>query len=169
MKLTLPKGLHIRPSRASDNVFLARLHHSIRQDLQLIDGEKDFIENIVEMQFKAQAQGYGEQFPNAMYFIIEKHREPIGKATLDFGSNEIRLVEIAFLPAARGHGFGKAIMQSFQACAAQVASPLVLTVEQGNNGAKQLYKTLGFQTETVHPPYEQMAWYPPSQRVFAGA
>lgn len=68
----------------------------------MIGGEQDYIESIVEMQFKAQTQGYGDQFPNAMYFIIEKHHEPIGKAIIDFGHNEVRLIDIAFIPQARG-------------------------------------------------------------------
>lgn len=90
-------------------------------------GEQDYIESIVEMQFKAQTQGYGDQFPNAMYFIIEKHHEPIGKA-----HNEVRLIDIAFIPQARGQGVGKTVVQSFQSAAAQCGVPLVLTVEQHN-------------------------------------
>ena len=81
-KLNIPDGLHVRPSTASDKPFLEKLRHSTRQDLQIIGGEQDYIESIVEMQFKAQTQGYGDQFPNAMYFIIEKHHEPIGKAII---------------------------------------------------------------------------------------
>ena len=167
-KLDLPQGLHIRPARSSDNIFLQKLHHSVRQDLQLIEGKQELIETIVEMQFTAQTQGYGDKFPNAMYFIIEKHHEKIGKATLDFGHNEVRLLDIAFLPEARGHGFGKAIIQSFQACAAQLAIPLCLSVEQINVQAKQLYLSLGFQIESVQPPYEFMAWYPSSLKAIVG-
>jgi ribosomal protein S18 acetylase RimI-like enzyme len=167
-KLELPDGLYIRPSRPSDKVFLEQLFHSTRNDLQLIDGEQDFIESIIEMQFRAQIQGYGDQFPNAMYFIIEKHHEAIGKATLDFGSNEVRLIDLALLPKARGLGFGQAVIQSFQMAAAQVGAPMVLTVEQGNIGAKQLYLRLGFQTESINSPYELMSWYPQTHRVIAG-
>ena len=56
-KLTIPDGLYLRPSTAADKPFLEKLHHSTRQDLQFIDGEQDFIESIVEMQFKAQTPG----------------------------------------------------------------------------------------------------------------
>ena len=71
-----------------------------------------------------------------MYFIIEKHHEPIGRATIDFGHNEAHLLDIAFLPQARGHGFGKAIIQSFQLAAAQSGLPMSLNVLQSNTGAK---------------------------------
>lgn len=165
--IQLPYGLHIRPSKPSDKAFLEKLHHAMRQDLQLIDGEKDMIETIVEMQLKAQTQGYGDQFPNAMYFIIEKQQQPVGKATIDFSDNLVHLIDIALIPKARGQGFGKAILQSFQRCAAQVAAPMSLSVEQQNNAAKQLYRKLGFVTEQIYPPYERMIWYPPALRSFS--
>lgn len=164
--LHLPKGLHIRPSASSDKPFLERLHRSTRSDLQALDADREMVESLIEMQYEAQTEGYGDQFPNAMYFIVEKHHQPIGKATIDFGANEVRLVDLAFLPEARGHGFGKAIIQSFQKCAEQVAAPMSLTVEQVNWRAKQLYSRLGFQTASVSPPYELMVWYPPSTRAF---
>ncbi|MBB1300738.1 GNAT family N-acetyltransferase [Pseudoalteromonas sp. SR41-8] len=167
MKLNIPKGLNIRPSNANDKPFLEKLHSLMRQDLQLIDGEKDFVESIVEMQFKAQTQGYGDKFPNAMYFIIEKHHEAIGKATIDFGPNEIRIVDIGFLPSARGHGFGSAIIQSFQSAALQSGAPLTLTVEQHNFAAKRLYQKLGFKIESIKAPYELLIWYPPAFRNIA--
>ncbi|MCE9685544.1 GNAT family N-acetyltransferase [Shewanella sp. AS16] len=166
-KLNLPDGLHIRPSRPSDRPFLEQLHHATREDLQLIQGEKELIESVIEMQFKAQNQGYGDQFPNAMYFIIEKHHEAIGKATLDFGHNEIRLLDIAFLPQARRHGFGKAIIQSFQMAATQACAPLSLTVLKDNLAAQRLYLSLGFRVDSFQEPYYFMAWYPPTQRVMS--
>lgn len=166
-KITLPSGLHIRPSHISDKAFLEKLHHAVRQDLQYIDADKDLIESIVEMQFKAQIQGYGEQFPDAMYFVIEKHQQPIGKATIDFSDEFVHLIDIAFIPEARGQGFGKAVLQAFQQCAAQVAAPMLLSVEQQNNVAKQLYYQLGFVTQQIQPPYERMIWYPPAMRSFS--
>lgn len=168
-QFTVPAGLHIRPSQPSDKPFMEKLHREVRQDLQLIDGERDFIESIVEMQFRAQSQGYGAQFPNAMYFIIEKHGEPIGKATLDFGHNEIRLIDIGFLNAARGHGFGRAIIQSFQHCAAQSAVPLSLAVLNHNLVAKRLYLELGFQVVQNKPPHDLLVWYPTAMKTIVGA
>lgn len=157
---SIPDGLNIRPSKPSDAAFIRRLHSEVRQDLQHINADQDFIESIVDMQFKAQTEGYGEKFPNAMYFIIEKHHQPIGKVTIDFGVNEVRIIDIGFITQARGHGFGAAIIQSFQHAAADSCTPLTLTVEQSNFVAKALYLRLGFVSESVSPPYEFMIWYP---------
>ena len=156
----IPQGLHIRPSTASDNPFLEQLYRATREDLQAIDGERDFIESIIEMQFQAQSQGYGADYPNAMYFIIEKHQEKIGKVTIDFGHNEAHLLDIAFLPKARDHGFGKAIIQSFQNAAAQSRVPMSLTVFKDNLAAQKLYTSLGFVAEEYREPYYRMCWYP---------
>ncbi|QSX30225.1 GNAT family N-acetyltransferase [Shewanella cyperi] len=165
-KFTPPKGLHIRPSTSSDKPFLEKLHRLVRQDLRLLDADEDFIESVVEMQFRAQTEGYGAQFPNAMYFIIEKHMEKIGRVCVDFGVNELHLIDIAFLPQATGHGFGRAIIQSFQYCAAQSGLPMSLNVAQDNPAAKRLYLNLGFMVEAIHPPYEELRWYPPAMTAF---
>lgn len=167
--IQLPLGLHIRPAQTSDKAFLEKLHHATRQDLQHMDAEQDFIETIVEMQFNAQNNGYGTQFPNAMYFVIEKLQQPIGKASIDFSNETVHLLDIAFLPQARGQGFGRAVLIALQQCAAQVVAPMLLSVEQGNTAAKQLYQSLGFVTHRLHSPYEQMIWYPSALRSFSQA
>lgn len=159
-QLKMPEGLRVRPSISTDKAFLESLFRSTREDLLQIDGERDFIESIIELQYRAQSQGYGEQFPNAMYFVIEKHNEKIGKATLDFGHNEIRVLDIAFLPEARGKGLGEAVLRAFMHCAQQVMVPLSLSVLTHNYPAKKLYYKLGFQIENIQLPYEWLIWYP---------
>ncbi len=32
--------------------------------------------------YDAQIEGYGDQFPNAMYFVIEYHRSAVGRVPL---------------------------------------------------------------------------------------
>lgn len=158
--LRLPEGLHIRPSRSSDRVFLEQLYRSTREDLEWIDADRDVIDTIMSMQYKAQTQGYGEQFPNALYFIIEYQDERIGRAALDFGTDEIRVVDIAFLPKARGRGYGESVIRAFMVCAEQSMAPLTLSVLQHNLKARALYERLGFKLESVSLPYLRLVWYP---------
>ncbi|GAB6260111.1 GNAT family N-acetyltransferase [Photobacterium sp. R1] len=169
--LKLPGGLHVRPSNSSaaDRIFLEQLHNERRDDLRLIDGERDFIESLIDMQFKAMNQGYGDQFPEALYFVIEYHKEAVGRAVLDFSQGKVHLIDIAFKREARGHGLGEAVVRSFMYSANQLKAPMMLSVQQINQGARQLYLKLGFTIEQAEPPYERMIWYPPSLRpVFAG-
>lgn len=166
--LSLPAGLHLRPSTNSDGPFLEALSRTLMADLDLADASADYIEAVKEQQFYAQTEGYGEQFPNAMYFIIEYHHEKVGKLTLDFGHNEIRIVDLGIIKKARGKGLGKGVLQALIACSEQTLLPLYLTVLSHNIVAKALYISLGFNLESAHLPYEQMVYLPSSQRTMVG-
>ncbi len=158
--LKLPDGLSIRPSLDADKPFLESLYRSTRNDLKMIDAETDFIETLIEQQHYAQTVGYGEQFPNAMYFIIEKTGENIGRISIDFGSNEIRIIDIAFILQARDKGYGRSIVQALKYAAGSACAPLVLTVSRNNIAAQTLYQKEGFQIEQSCEMHHQMAWYP---------
>lgn len=153
-------GLSLRPMGNSDKAFVESLYRSTRDDLRMIDAEEDFIEGLIEMQQNAQTEGYGDMFPNAMYFVAEYHNERVGRVVLDFGQNEIRVVDIALIPAARGKGYGNQILQAVQLTASKVMAPVALSVRFDNIHAKQLYARLGFMVEEAQIPYERMVWYP---------
>lgn len=155
-------ALRLRPMMASDNAFIESLYRSTRDDLRLLDAEDDFIDELIESQRRAQTQGYGDMFPNAMYFVAEHHGERIGRVVLDFGQNEVRVVDMALIPAARGKGFGGQILQSVQLAASKVMAPVALSVRFDHIAAKHLYARLGFVVETVQLPFERMVWYPPA-------
>ena len=159
-KLNLPDGLYMRPARDSDKYFIESLYKATRDDLRMADAEDEYIEGLIELQHRAQTQGYGDKFPNAMYFIIEKHHERVGRVAVDFGSNEIRLVDIALLPVARGKGFAKGVVQSLQVAAAKVMTPLTLCVDKLNVPAYQLYLSLGFRVENSDGATDFLVWYP---------
>jgi ribosomal protein S18 acetylase RimI-like enzyme len=153
-------GLSLRPMGNSDKAFIESLYRSTRDDLRMIDAEEDFIEGLIEMQQNAQTEGYGDMFPNAMYFVAEYHNERVGRVVLDFGQNEIRVVDIALIPAVRGKGYGSQILQAVQLTASKVMAPVALSVRFDNLHAKQLYARLGFTVEEAQIPYERMVWYP---------
>lgn len=152
-----------------DKPFLESLYKSTREDLELIVGEStDFIEHLKEQQQSAQIDGYGDQFPNALYFIIEYHREKVGRIVVDFGHNEIRVVDLTLVKAARGKGLGSAVLRSFVECAEQVKAPLTLSVLTTNIAAKKLYFGLGFVIEYSQPPRDHLIYYPKSQGIRIG-
>ncbi|MGE5493525.1 MAG: GNAT family N-acetyltransferase [Actinomycetota bacterium] len=160
MDIRLPDNLGIRPARDEDQGFIASLYRSSRDDLRLVDAEDDFIEELILMQHRAQALGYGDAYPNAYYFIVENLGEKIGRVIVDFGHNEIRLVDVTFIREARGKGFGSSVIRALQHAAGQARAPLTITVHRSNPGAKRLYLALGFHVEQSDPMLELMAWYP---------
>ncbi len=166
--INFQSGLSLRPMGAADAAFNETLYRSTRDDLRLLDAEEDFIEALIDSQRQAQTQGYGDMFPNAMYFVAEHHNERIGRVVLDFGQNEIRVVDIALIPAARGKGYGSQVLQAVQMVAGKVMAPVALSVRFDHLRAKQLYGRLGFVVEEAQIPYERMVWYPPASGSFSG-
>lgn len=168
MHFSLPAGLSLRAERSSDKLFLTRLHHSTRDDLRLIDGEHDFIESIIEMQLTAQQNGYGNDFPDAMYYIIEYHNESVGRLAVAMGQNEVRVLDIAFIAQARGKGYGKGVLQALQAIVQKIPAPLTLSVMRHNVQAVALYTSLGFVPCQASETHMLMEWVPQAQRIFVG-
>lgn len=156
--LNLPYGMNMRPAMAADGPFIESLYKSTRDDLKTIDAETGFIEELIEQQYHAQTVGYGEKFPNAMYFVVEKVNQKIGRVVVDFGPNEVRVVDIALIPTARNQGFGQGIIKSLQYAAVSSGVPLTLTVAAGNIAATRLYAKMGFQCIEQAPTHSLLAW-----------
>jgi ribosomal protein S18 acetylase RimI-like enzyme len=161
--LSLPAGLHVRPSTPSDQPFLELLYKSTRTDLDLITADNDFIEELKGSQFAAQTASYEEQFPNAMYFVIQHHDQKVGRVILDFGSTEILVVDISFVPEARNKGLGSGVMRSFMHVSDQIRTPLKLSVLQENIAAKAFYSQLGFIHDEHRYPRDYLVYYPSTQ------
>ena len=72
---------------------------------------------------------------------------------------EIRIVDIALLPAFRGSGLGSQVLAALQARARRAGKPLTIHVET-NNPARRLYERLGFVEQADKGVYLLMRWQP---------
>ena len=159
----LPGGVRLRMTTPADAAFERRLHDANRRDLTLIDGSRDFVQSIFDMQHRARDEGYGAQFPNAMYYIIEKQGDAIGRLVLDFGHNEVRVVDIALTPAAQGQGVGKTVLNAVKQVAGNVPCPVTLTVSLRQPHLVRFYVGLGFVQDPDEPPrggHALLRWTP---------
>ncbi|VVP93215.1 GNAT family N-acetyltransferase [Pseudomonas fluorescens] len=154
------EGLVVRPSRATDGPFLQSLYQTARPDLQWIDGEQEQVQQVVAQQFQVQELGMGDNYPNAMHYVVEKLGTAIGALSTDFGANEIRVLYLAFIPKARGQGFGRAVLQGVQKAAQQIRCPVATVVWTSNPHARRHYLALGFAVEGSNPAAERLVWYP---------
>jgi len=150
----------MRVARPSDQSFIEGLFNSTRDDLRLIDAETDFIEALIDMQHHAQTIGYGEMYPNAMYYIVEMHQERVGRVIVDFGANTVDIVDITFIRPARGKGYVTGVIQALQIAAAKMQVPLCATVGLTNSALRQTYVGLGFATDWVDGMAERLVWLP---------
>lgn len=155
-----PDGLVLRPARPGDAAFLASLYKSTRDDLGSIGADRDFIETLIEMQHTAQTVGHGDSSPDAMTFVIERLGCAIGRVAVTFGREEVHIVDLAFIPEARGRGHGSAVMRAMQAAAARVCAPVTLTVMRHRPVDIRRWSALGFRVAAQTGVFLLMAWHP---------
>ncbi|MCJ9429434.1 hypothetical protein [Kordiimonas marina] len=160
--VNLPHGMTARPARATDRGFLSKMYRENRDDIRMADAERDYIESVIEMQLRAQEGGYGTQFPDAVYMVIEKNGTRIGRVTLDIGKVELRLVDLDFIKKAQGKGFGSSIIVWMMQTAVKARRPLLVPARRDNIPLGRFLEKYGFlEDETMSDEvYARMAWFP---------
>lgn len=92
-------------------------------------------------QFTAQHAHYMRHYPGAEWLVVEHEATAIGRLYFVHWSRECRIIDIAFLPEARGKGFGSAALCDLIDQAGDIVS---IHVER-MNPALALYRRLGFE------------------------
>jgi ribosomal protein S18 acetylase RimI-like enzyme len=150
-----------RPAGDQDLAFIAEVYASTRAEEVASTGwPVEMQRQFLAHQFDAQHRHYREHYPNAEWLVIERSGEAVGRLYLEEWEAEIRLMDIALLPKARGSGIGSAILADLMELAAGRGKPLSIHVEQ-NNPAMTLYRRLGFEKVGEHGIYHLMEWRPP--------
>jgi len=156
----LPQAVGFRTATDADIPFLRALYASTREDeMRLLDWVPDQKDAFLAQQFGAQHRYYHEQFPDADFLIIERDGEAIGRVYLHRRTDELRLVDIALIPAARNEGLGKALLLDLLDEATAAGLPVRIHVERFNP-AMRLYLRLGFRPIEDQGVYQLMEWRP---------
>jgi ribosomal protein S18 acetylase RimI-like enzyme len=111
------------------------------------------------MQFAAQAQYYREHYPDTSFDVILLGAEAVGRLYVARWTDEIRIVDIALLPACCNRGLGTTLVRALQAEAAASRKPLRIHVERFNP-ALRLYERLGFRQVEDKGVYLFLEWQP---------
>jgi ribosomal protein S18 acetylase RimI-like enzyme len=111
------------------------------------------------MQFSLQTRYYEQLYPEMDYRIILDNGAPAGRFIVDRTKDEIRLIDIAVMPAHRGAGIGQALLRGLLREADALGKPVVLHVEHLNR-ARHLYERLGFRPAGEAGIYLRMEWHP---------
>lgn len=151
-----------RPIDAQDLPFLLRIYASTRAE------EMDLLSHwtteekaaFLQQQFHAQHTHYQTHFGRAQFELLLWNGEPAGRLYVDRRTDEIRLIDIALLPAHRGRGLGTALLQELLTEAAARQLPVRIHVEH-YNPALRLYQRLGFRPIADRGVYLFMEWTPP--------
>ncbi|CCG09067.1 GNAT family N-acetyltransferase [Pararhodospirillum photometricum] len=158
-------GCRLRPTTSEDFSWQVTLFSSTRE----MDREKAPLPDdqwwpLMEMQVLAQESYYREHYPGCRLDVIERNGERIGRLYTGFVGPELRVMDIALLPACRNQGLGTAILTELMEIATSLERPLSLHVEPFNP-AHRLYQRLGFQALEMRGIYQYMRWLPKGHEV----
>lgn len=159
LALRLP-GLEFRTIRDADHPFLQALYAAVRRDeLATVPWPDAAKAAFLADQFRLQHAHYTTHFRDAEFLLIERAGEPIGRIYLHRSAREICVMEVSLLDGERGHGLGRAMLESVLATATNEGRAVTLHVEP-NNRARHLYERLGFVAAPLEGAYVPMRWTP---------
>jgi ribosomal protein S18 acetylase RimI-like enzyme len=153
-----PAPVALRPERAGDEPFLFEVYACTREEeLALTNWDEPARRAFLDMQFAAMRRGYGGMYPAGEFLIISLGERAVGRMVLNRTAEEIRVVDLALLPAYRHAGIGTILMRRVCAEAAQTGKPVRLCVLK-NSRAVRWYERLGFAKTEEAGLYDQMEW-----------
>jgi ribosomal protein S18 acetylase RimI-like enzyme len=151
-------GLTFRRITDADLPFLARVYASTRaEELAAAPWTDEQKAAFLDMQFRAQHIHYQKYYPQADWLLTMRGGEDIGRFYIEHWPSQYRVIDIAFLPAHRGSGFGEALLRDVMDEAAAAGKTVSTHVEK-NNPAMRLYRRLGFEIEEDKGVYDLMRW-----------
>ena len=160
--MEIVSAVSLRRETEGDLEFLKDLYAASRERelAVLVDWGDDQKREFLEQQFNAQRSHYLKHYADARFDIIERSGSPIGRLYVAELTQEIRLMDIALMPAARNCGTGGKICSEIMARATRLGKIVSLHVED-DNPAKRLYERLGFVAVGDVTFYKLMHWCPP--------
>jgi ribosomal protein S18 acetylase RimI-like enzyme len=152
--LTADSHLSMRPLVEDDMEFLWRLYSTTRDDIAQLPLSDEQKIQFLNHQFQAQHSHYQRYFSDANFDIVLSGETRVGRLYVEYGTTEIRIIDIAILPEFRGNGIGSKLLREILERAELEKMPVRLRVEP-NNPALQWYTRLGFKKIAD----EQINWH----------
>ncbi|MEW6131195.1 MAG: GNAT family N-acetyltransferase [Acidobacteriota bacterium] len=150
----------LRPETEADEALLLALYGASREyELSLVAWSAEQKAIFIKAQFAAQRNHYRTHYAEAQFDIILFAEQPVGRLYVYRGKSEIRIVDIAILPAYRGRGIGKPLIQSLLNEAQASGKHIRIHVEVFNPSL-QLFERLGFKPVENDGINVLMEWTP---------
>jgi len=142
----------------ADHPFLRALYANVRAaELAPVPWPEEAKRAFLDEQFALQHDHYVKNYPGADLLLIERASLPVGRIYVYRTENEIRLMDIALVPEARGQGIGSALLHELMGEARATGRELTLHVEP-DNPAQRLYQRLGFRLIENRGVYDFLGW-----------
>lgn len=153
-----PPAISLRAATAADVEFLLSVYASTReQELAMTGWTPEQKAQFCLMQFQAQDVHYRQHYTGASFNVILADAVPAGRLYVARWPQEIRIIDIALLPAHRGQGIGTRFLCQLQEEAAASNRSLSIHVERFNP-ALRLYERLGFKLLEDKGLHLLMSW-----------
>ena len=151
----------LRPVADGDRAFLVALYASTReQELAQQPWTDEQRAAFIEHQFAAQDTHYRAHYDGATLDVIEIDGRRAGRLYVHRGPSDVRVMDIALMPAFRGRGIGGRLLEGLREEARASGRKLSIHVEEANP-ARRLYERVGLRVVSApHPPYLLMEWSP---------
>lgn len=155
------RTIEMRPADAGDQRFMQQLYASTQNgELRMGGCDANTESLLIDLQFKARQTWFRNHYPNADLAVIMDRDRPVGRLYVDYGVEEIRILDICLVADYRNRGIGLGLLRSLQAQAARMRVPVRLSVLLGSP-AQRLYQRCGFVNLGVDGLHNSMEWQPP--------
>ncbi|HWX21118.1 MAG TPA: GNAT family N-acetyltransferase [Candidatus Binatia bacterium] len=155
-----PGPVSLRPEQPGDEAFLHEVYASTREEeLARTNWDPNTRGAFLDMQFAAMRRGYAGMYPAGEFLIIALGGRAVGRMVLNRTAGEIRVIDLALLPAHRSGGIGTFLMRQVCAEAAKAGKPVRLSVLK-NSRAVRWYERLGFTKNAEAEVYDELEWRP---------
>jgi ribosomal protein S18 acetylase RimI-like enzyme len=150
--------ISLRPEQPGDEALLRQIYESARAaEMEIAPWISARKQQFLTMQFALQRADFRRHYPNASYDIVLENDSPVGRLYVDRAKDEIRVLDIALLPAHRGKGTGSRLLRALLTESESAGIPVRLLVER-NKPALRLYNRLGFRETADRGVYVELEW-----------
>ena len=151
----------LRAVTPADDAVLFEIYASARRDeLAQVPWDDAQKRAFLTFQFDAQHRHYRQAFADADFCLVLCDGQPAGRLYVDRRADEIRILDVALLPAFQGRGLGRAVLADLLQEARTAGKPVRLYVEAYQHRARSLLASLGFEVVEQHGLSALMAWTP---------
>lgn len=129
----MPAASILTPISGSDEPFLVELYASTRaEEMSLVSWSDERKQAFLRMQFEAQDRYYRERYPNASFNLIKINDRPVGRFYVTELDDEIRIIDLVFLPFHFDSGFFARLLEEVLQKGARAEKPVRIYLESFN-------------------------------------
>ena len=155
------RSIEMRPLEQADEGFMEQLYASTRSADQRMDGCDARTEALlVALQFRARQAQLRTQYPYGDIAVILERDRPIGSLYVNYGPDEIRILDMSLLPEYRNRGIGRGLLRSLQAQAVRMRVPVRIDLLLSSQ-AYRLFHRCGFTPRGANGVHNSLEWWPP--------